>query len=468
VIPLATIDEKNESKLRKYGLEFIKDMAKDRKIAIQTLGVSISGFKNDLLNRSNIITRHEDRLQVETYLKSLDEDVNRTIESQLTRITIKSFNWIKNVMVKDERIVIENRDELLYEELQERLKKQEVDLSRLKHTNQSLIEQLEKKKQEYLESEQKLTDYQNGVQEQIVTEKSNSRNLSIQLEEVNKKLLEKEAQLKSEIEQNNELEEKNASLDMKLIEKSAEVTRLNSSLDSQAAEAMETWASAYSEQQQEYQQELKERQEILAKQDEQFQITLKGVKQEYEDSTQKRLRDNTKKFQNEIDALEEKVSEEEQKREEESKEYQTRIAKLSSQKELVENRAVVIDTQLTELLENNETLTKEVTNRKIQLDEITMELEEAKKREVENQAVKETTRTLTKVRNINEYIEQVLSLSNYSPITILVRMGQMSIDALAQSVGMDPLVLENQLQPLNNRDLIDIKTDGTIIAKIPK
>ena len=41
------MDEKNESKLRKYGLEFIKDMAKDRKIAIQTLGVSISGFKNE-------------------------------------------------------------------------------------------------------------------------------------------------------------------------------------------------------------------------------------------------------------------------------------------------------------------------------------------------------------------------------------------------------------------------------------
>ncbi|MHA2238303.1 MAG: hypothetical protein ACXAB2_08030, partial [Candidatus Hodarchaeales archaeon] len=112
---MATIDEKNESKLRKYGLEFIKDMAKDRKIAIQTLGVSISGFKNDLLNRSNIITRHEDRLQVETYLKSLDEDVNRTIESQLTRITIKSFNWIKNVMFQDEQIILDNRDELLYE-----------------------------------------------------------------------------------------------------------------------------------------------------------------------------------------------------------------------------------------------------------------------------------------------------------------------------------------------------------------
>jgi myosin heavy subunit len=462
------MDGNNESKLRKYGLEFIKDMAKDRKIAIQTLGVSMSGFKNDLLNRSNIITRHEDRLQVESYLKSLDEDVNRTIESQLTRITMKSFNWIKNVMIQDERIVIENKDELLNEELQERLKKQEIELSRLKHTNQSLNEQLEKKKTEFLESEQKLTDYQNEIQEQIVSEKSSSKNLSIQLEEVNKKLLEKENHLKSEIAQNKDLEEKNASLNMKLIEKSAEVTRLNNSLDSQAAEAMETWASAYSEQQQEYQQELKERQEILAKQEEQFQITLKSVKHEYEESSQNRLRENTQKYQKELRLLEEKLSEEELKREGESKEYQTRIAELSSQKELIKNRIAMMDTQINELLENNDLLTKEVTSKKIEFDQITMELEEAKKREVENQAVKETTRTLTKVRNINEYIEQVLSLSNYSPITILVRMREMSLDALAQSVGMDPIVLENQLQPLHNRDLIDIKTDGTIIAKIPR
>ena len=169
-VTLTTSSNSSDSKLREYGLEFIKDLAKDRKLAIQALGVSFSGFKTDLLNRSNIITRHEDRLQVESYLKSLDEDVNRTIESQLTRITIKSFNWIKNVMIQDERIVIENKDELLYEELQERLKRQEIDLSRLKHTNQSLTEQLEKKKKEFLESEQKLTDYQNGVQEQIVTE----------------------------------------------------------------------------------------------------------------------------------------------------------------------------------------------------------------------------------------------------------------------------------------------------------
>ena len=72
------------------------------------------------------------------------------------------------------------------------------------------------------------------------------------------------------------------------------------------------------------------------------------------------------------------------------------------------------------------------------------------------------------IRNINDYIEQVLSLSNYAPITILIRMnGEMSLEALAKSVGMDPIVLENQLKPLHQRDLIDLRHDGRVVANIP-
>ncbi|MHA1330361.1 MAG: hypothetical protein ACTSR2_04705, partial [Candidatus Hodarchaeales archaeon] len=79
-----------------------------------------------------------------------------------------------------------------------------------------------------------------------------------------------------------------------------------------------------------------------------------------------------------------------------------------------------------------------------------------------------TQKSFTRIKNVNEYIESVLSLSNFAPITILVRMnGKMTLDALAKSVGMDPLVLENQLQPLHQRDLIDIRNDGLIVANIP-
>ncbi|MHA2389417.1 MAG: hypothetical protein ACXACW_11925, partial [Candidatus Hodarchaeales archaeon] len=93
---------------------------------------------------------------------------------------------------------------------------------------------------------------------------------------------------------------------------------------------------------------------------------------------------------------------------------------------------------------------------------------ETKDQESDIKLTKVTTQALTKVRNINDYIEQVLSLSNYAPITILIRMnGEMSLEALAKSVGMDPIVLENQLQPLHQRDLIDLKHDGRVVANIP-
>jgi hypothetical protein len=44
---------------------------------------------------------------------------------------------------------------------------------------------------------------------------------------------------------------------------------------------------------------------------------------------------------------------------------------------------------------------------------------------------------------------------------------EMTLEALAKSVGMDPIVLDNQLQVLHNRDLIDIRNDGMIVANIP-
>ncbi|MHA2389455.1 MAG: hypothetical protein ACXACW_12120, partial [Candidatus Hodarchaeales archaeon] len=183
VIPLAAMDEKNESKLRKYGLEFIKDMAKDRKIAIQTLGVSISGFKNDLMNRSNIITRHEDRLHVDTLLKSFDEDVNRTIESQLTRITMSSFNWIKNMLIDDESFDTMEEGEKFTQEDQEKLKNQAGELSRLNHLKESLEEQLTVKEKEYLDIEAKFSNYRKEMQNLLIEEKTANENLSFQLEE---------------------------------------------------------------------------------------------------------------------------------------------------------------------------------------------------------------------------------------------------------------------------------------------
>ncbi|MHA2154876.1 MAG: hypothetical protein ACXABU_06025 [Candidatus Hodarchaeales archaeon] len=468
VIPLAAMDEKNESKLRKYGLEFIKDMAKDRKIAIQTLGVSISGFKNDLMNRSNIITRHEDRLHVDTLLKSFDEDVNRTIESQLTRITMSSFNWIKNMLIDDESFDTMEEGEKFTQEDQEKLKNQAGELSRLNHLKESLEEQLTVKEKEYLDIEAKFSNYRKEMQNLLIEEKTANENLSFQLEETLSDLNDKSTKVTDKNELFKTLEEKNASLQMELIEKSAEVTRLNSLMESQASEAMATWASAYSEQQEEYQKLIQEQQEKYKFNDEQYQISLAKVKEEYEESAKTRLREKTKQFQLEIQELESKLLEAQEKRGEISKDLQTQITELTSSNALLEEKTKEMDTQITELMEANDGLSKSITEYKIEIDGIKAELKETKDQESDIKLTKVTTQALTKVRNINDYIEQVLSLSNYAPITILIRMnGEMSLEALAKSVGMDPIVLENQLQPLHQRDLIDLKHDGRVVANIP-
>jgi chromosome segregation ATPase len=452
----------DDSLLKEYGLEFIKDLAKDRKNAIQSLGVSFTGMKNDILTRSNIITRKQDREYIENILKSFDNEVNRTIESQLTRITIKSFNWIKEVLLQDKRIIIEKKDEELVNKLQKELKDQSNEVSRLKHMNDSLENQLQTKTNEYESIEQKFSEFQQETHSQLNSEKTKSENLIQQVKELENKQSDIEEQLSKTKSDLSSLEEENTSIKIELVEKSSEITRLNDTISQQAAEAMETWASAYSEQQEIHQKSLKEQQIESQEQEEQYQQRLQDVKHEFEETMNQKINETTDKYQKEIGNLSEKLLEEVNKRNNETRDLNLQINELQTRRDFLEGRNERLDTQVNELLELNKNLTKEVTESKIKLDEIKAELEEAKDRKEQDQRLK----TLNKVQNVNEYIEQVLSLSNYAPITILVRMGEMNLDALAQSVGMDPIVLENQLQRLHQHDLIDIRNDGTIRANI--
>jgi DNA repair exonuclease SbcCD ATPase subunit len=452
--------------MRQYGLEFIKDLAKDRKIAIQSLGVSFSGFKNDLLIRSSIITRREDRDFVEGLVKSLDDDVAREIESQLTRLTIKSFNWIKNIMIKDERIVVENTNEELINNLQEEIKTFVNDVSRLEHTATAREEQLLRKTEEFIQLEEKHAKLESEIQKDRAFYVTNLDDLKRQLEEKGQALLETENQLESKINQINELEEKNNSMNMEIIEKTSEIARLTDTLNAQSAEAMETWASVYSEQQETHQKKLSELQDGLSTQENRFQESLSKVKQEYEEVMKEKISENTLRFEETINDLNDKLNQEQEKRVSEVRDLNQQINDLKSERTMLKQKGERSDTQITNLLEQNEKLSKEATENKINMESINRELSELKEREASSKFTEKDSQTLTKVQNINEYIEQVLSLSNFAPITILVRMnGEMSLDALAKSVGMDPIVLENQLQPLNQRDLIDIKHDGRVVAK---
>ena len=454
----------HDLKIRDYGLEFIKDLANDRKFAIETMGVAFTGLKNDLMNRSNIVARREDRTYIEAILKAFDEEVKRTIETQLTRITIKSFNWMKKVMMEDFGII----DQKEIQEYQEKNKVQANNIMRLNLGIESLQHQLKEKSNANSELEKNFNNYRAESSQKLSIEKTKSEEISNQ----NKELISQVNNLKNDLNEKiielKEIEDRYSSLEMEMIDKTAQISRLNNIIDNQAQNTMNEWANAYSEQQGHYQKALQEQQEIYQKAQDQFQVSLTRVKQDYEENINKKLRENTKKSQEEIDSLKEELTEEQGKRIGESKKYNIQITDLTTEKNLLKEKNKQMDVQLTSLLEQNEKIMKEISNYRVSIDELKRDLEEEKNKQ-SKQVSEKTKRSLNQMRNVNEYIEQVLSLSNYAPITILVRMnGEMSLESLAKSVGMDPIVLENQLQPLHQRDLIDIKKNGRVIANIPK
>ena len=120
--------------IRKYGLEFINDLAKDREVAVQSLGVAFSAMKTELRS-SKILTRSNEFKYIDNLMKRFREEVNRNFESQLTRITIKSLGWLKRVM-KGEQILVsdDSREEELQQiinDLSRQLKLKSAELSKL-------------------------------------------------------------------------------------------------------------------------------------------------------------------------------------------------------------------------------------------------------------------------------------------------------------------------------------------------
>jgi len=88
--------------LRDYGLEFINEMTNDRKIAQQEIGVRISGAKSALTTQGLPHFSYQD---IEEFVKSVREATTRIVDSELTKITIKSLGRIKQVIQSDEAFI---------------------------------------------------------------------------------------------------------------------------------------------------------------------------------------------------------------------------------------------------------------------------------------------------------------------------------------------------------------------------
>lgn len=429
--------------LREYGLEFINDLAKDRNLAVQALGVSFSGFRSGILRDSSLLSRVQDRKYVEDLLKELQQEVNRTIESQLTRITIKSLGWIKRVLIQDERIIIEEKDQKQLEKQQLTIDQQSREISDLNQSINSFKEQLSNKERLIKDQESNHRIKLANIEKELIAERAKADNLESQREYVEEQLIELETQLKEKINRIFTLEEQNNKLGMELVDKRAEISRLSNAMDAAAAEAMETWAASYQDQ------------------ESHFQKTIAQVKEQYENSIQIRIKENSEKYQKDVKILAEKLAGEVKKLEV----VNTKFSEQRTTNEILLGKNDELEEQLADIIEKNDNLQKEIAIFRSENEQLKVDLEKEKKHVEEISLAKK----MTQIENMNEYIDQVLSLSNFAPITILLRMnGRMSLEALAKSVGMDPIVLKQQLNPLHQRDLIDIGRDGEIVANIPQ
>jgi chromosome segregation ATPase len=441
--------------IQKYGLEFINDLSKDRKLAVETLGVSFSSFRTGI-RESQIITRTNDYKYIEDMLKHFRDEVNRSFESQLTRITIKSFGWIKRILMQGEKILV--RDESQERELQNKihnlttqLKTKSTEITNLHSTNEELSSLLLDKEQSIQEINSTHQKQVNELQQQLLLEKTRANNLATQIDSLQEEMFEYKLEFEEKSKRITALEGKNTQLNMNLVSKTSEIDRLTHSLnearrasatDDDVADAMQQWAVSYQAQ------------------EEYFQNTLSQVKEEYEGMIAEKIKENSDQYQTEIEKLTSKLLEEKSKREE----SQSQIDEFTMKIEYLAEREKQLDSQVSKLLEKHNQLQSELKLQKNQYEQLLEE--KSKQKEEELFALKEIQ--YAKIQSRAEWLEQCLSFSNFAPITILLRMGnEMNLDSLAKSVGMDPIVLDQQLQELHRRDLIDIRHDGTIVANVP-
>jgi chromosome segregation ATPase len=82
--------------LKEYGLEFINEMAKNREVAQQEIGVAVSGTKSSLVAQG---AQHFTYQDIDEFVKNIRKETARIVDSELTRITIKSLGRLKEAIV---------------------------------------------------------------------------------------------------------------------------------------------------------------------------------------------------------------------------------------------------------------------------------------------------------------------------------------------------------------------------------
>ena len=168
--------------LKEYGLEFINEMAKDREVAQQEIGVGISGAKSFLVNQGLPHFTYKD---MEEFVKMIRKETARVVDGELTRITLKSLGRIRQVIQSDATFLQEVTSSVSEVQIQEleneiktlkdQIKDKNAQLSQLEHEREENRHLFDENKDRVNKQEIEIKRLQNQVQNIQEQEKLNQK-----------------------------------------------------------------------------------------------------------------------------------------------------------------------------------------------------------------------------------------------------------------------------------------------------
>ncbi len=202
--------EKSGKTLKEYGLEFINEITKERKSAQQEIGVVISGAKSSLVSQG---TQHFTYQDIDDFVKIIRKQTLQIVDSELTKITIKSLARIRGVIHGEQKFleivestVSEEEKQQIEEEIKNlriQIKEKNDQISELEHERDTTKGIFEKNQDELNENKMEIRRLQNQLENLHEQEKINQK----RLDEVTHELGRKEALIEN-LKENEKIHEK--------------------------------------------------------------------------------------------------------------------------------------------------------------------------------------------------------------------------------------------------------------------
>ena len=288
--------------LKEYCLEFINEMAKDREVAQQEIGVVISGARSSLVNQG---LPHFSYKNMEDFTKNIRKQAAQIVDGELTRITIRSLGRIREVIQSDAKFLQEvtssasdeqvQESETEIKKLKDQIRDKNTQLSQLEHERDENRQIFEENKDKFNEQEIEIKRLQLQFQSLQEQEKLNLK----QMEEIRSDLATKSA-LIDHLKENEKIHEKDI-------------------------------------------------QEALASVAETYQIQEDYYARMLEESIQQRLKQVRQDYDLEIEEMQIRLKNEIQRHEEDIKQHKTTVSRLEESISMSEEEQRVLQEKLTQV-----------------------------------------------------------------------------------------------------------------------